>query len=533
MASLLLIEDDLGFASTLIDLLEHQGHRVVQASNAAAALELARKNAFHLVLTDVRIAGDTDGVSALESIQTLQPKIRSIIMTGYADKEVPVRAARLHADDYLHKPFKLKALVHSVQAVLGRETPFRSLFERVAQVPGQVLRWAFDARLQQLNDLRLDCGKQFFLLLRSNHLDQTSAYHVFCAWEKLELDYLKATTPAHWSLLTKAYGDFKLEMSRPQARSSTTTPAKLFEQLLDKILSGRVEWVHLLRAVQLLHFPEARRENVETYCTYHWLWSQPVTEEDVFLGQTIAGYKLKNLRSPRLYEAASLANPGQGDLVLVLSEGPEAVSLIGQEHSSGRATLLETSQDHHFLLYRGQALSLRMSLPPEGVSPERAWQLLRPVFYQVDAFHQQGKYSGYFSLRDIDNIPGEPCRLNAFSDRAYLHQHQSMGKAGALNLALYSAPEVYQQPIPTAASDQAVLGRILFEVICGGEYPDPETRIKLRYLGSDMANQHFRQFIPRLEPLARPFYRLCHSDPAQRYASLREAILAIEAIFPP
>jgi DNA-binding response OmpR family regulator len=533
VASILLIEDDLAFGSTLVDLLEHHNYCVVQATNAAAALELARQNAYHLVLTDVRIAGDTDGVSALEAIQELQPNIRSIIMTGYADTEVPIRAARLHADDYLHKPFKLKVLLQAVEAVLQRETPFRSLYERVSAVPGRVLRWAFDARLQQLNQLRQGSCKQFFLLLRSNHLEREAAYSVFCAWEKLELDYLAATTPVHWSELRTEYGQFKHQMLKPVARSSTTAPRALFDSLLDRILQGRVEWVHLLRSVQLLHCPEARRENVESYCTYHWLWAPPPPEEDPFLGLTIAGVQLTGLRSPRLYEATREGNPRQGDLVLALPMGPEAEPLLVQEQSSGRATLLESRLGHHFLLYPGRALSLRLNLPPQGLSAEAAWRLLRPVFYQVEGYHQEGKFSGFFSLQDIDCIPGQPCRLNNFSDRAYVHQHQALGHAGALNLALYSAPEVHQQPHPTAASDQAVLGRLLFEVICGGEYPQPETRIRLRYLGSEMANEHFRQFIPRLAPLARPFYRLCHADPSQRYGSLREAILAIEAIVPP
>lgn len=541
MASILLIEDDLAFGSALIDLLEHHRYEVHQATNAAAALELARQRAFHLVLTDVRIAGDTDGVGALEAIQALRPDIRSIIMTGYADREVPVRAARLHADDYLHKPFKLHVLLQAVRAVLERETHFRGLFQRVAEVPARALRWVFDAQLQKLNDLRQASLKQVFLLLRSNHFGREIAFRVFSLWEKLELEYLQAQSPAQWSRLVQAYQEFQQQLTQPllaEARPSPLLTPQLFDQLLSRIMSGRVEWVHLLQAIRLLHVAEARRENVEAYCTYHWLWVADQVAEDPFLGLQLQGYKLKTLRpgsspSARLYEAVHESAPHKNDLVLCLPAENEFESLVQQEQSSERAQLLESRMGHHFLLYRGHALSLKMNLPPDGVTPQRAWELLRPVFYQVESYHQQGRYSGYFSLKDIDCIPDRPCSLSCFSDQAYRHQHRSLGHAGALDLALYSAPEVHVQSQPTAASDQAVLGRLLFEVIHGGQYPDPETRIKLRYLGHEQANDHFRQFIPKLEPLARVFYRLCHSDPGQRYSSLREAILAIEAVLPP
>lgn len=545
MASILLIEDDLAFGSALVDLLEHHRYEVHQATNAAAAVELAGQRAYHLVLTDVRIAGDTDGVGALEMIQALHPNIRSIIMTGYADREVPVRAARLQADDYLHKPFKLNVLLQAVRAVLERETHFRSLFQRIAAVPGQAtqkaLRWVYDGQLQKLNDLRQGCLKQLFLLLRSNHYGHDSAYPLFCQWEQLELDYLQAQAPAQWNRLIQSYQDFQKQLTLPLAgaaqASELLTPA-LFEQLLNRIMNGRVEWIHLLKAVQLLHFPDSRRENVESYCTYHWLWGSDQEQQDPFLGLMIQGHKLKSLRpgsspSARLYDAFHESTPHKPDMVLCLPADGEFDSLLQQEQTSGRARLLETRMDHHFLLYRGHALSLKMNLPPDGVTAQRAWELLRPVFYQVENYHQQGKFSGYFSLQDIDCVPDRPCSLSGFSDQGYRQQHRSMGHAGALNLALYSAPEVHAVSQPTAASDQAVLGRLLFEVVHGGHYPDPETRIKMRYLGHEQANEHFRQFIPRLEPLARVFYRLAHSDPGQRYGSLREAILAIEAILPP
>lgn len=69
-------------------------------------------------------------------------------------------------------------------------------------------------------------------------------------------------------------------------------------QLFQKIQTGQVESVHLHKAIPLLHLPEVCRENVESYCTYHWLWSDPAAGEDTFRGLTVQGYTLKARRSP-------------------------------------------------------------------------------------------------------------------------------------------------------------------------------------------------------------------------------------------
>lgn len=532
MASILIVEDDAHFSSTLVDLLEDNHYQVEAVASGQEAVTRAKKRSFDLVLTDVRIAGPQDGVSALEAIQKIRPGIRSIIMTGYADKEVPLRAARLRADDYLHKPFKLRTLMQALAAVLERETPFRNLFQRVAEAPGQAtqraVRWVFDAQLQKLNTARENCTKELFLLLRANHLKEILAYQVYRGWEQLELEYLGAQSPAQWKSLAQRYQKFG--QSHPMTDSEKAVTLPNFKQLLAKIMDGRVELVHLFKAVQLLHHPESRRESLEAYSAFHWLWLNSDQKEDPFVGLVIGGYTLTTLRSGdesqavRLYEARHELHFERGDLVLCLVSSRETEPLEEQELQSGRARLLERRLNHHFLLYKGFGLTLRRNLPNEGLSPCEAWQRLRPLFVQVREYHAQGKFCGNFSLHEIDCIPGQPLQISRFSEDSYCHIHQTR-----LINNLTAAPEVYEIARPTAAADQAVLGRILFETIIGANYPDTETRINIRCLGSEPADACLRAYIPRLGPLARPFYLMCQADPNKRYASLDQAIAALDA----
>lgn len=532
MPNILLVEDDEHLSAVLVDLLEENRYQVEAVSRGDEAVSRAQQRSFHLLLTDVRIPGPQDGVTALEAIQKIQPGIRCIIMTGYADADVPLRAARLRAEDYLHKPFKLKTLLQAIAAVLEREAPFRNLFQRVAGAPAQAtqraVRWVFEAQLQKLNVAREHCTKELFVLLRSNHLKDEHAYHMYCQWEQLELEYLKAQAPAQWKLLTQHYETFTTlpaSQERPPGLNREN-----FNQLLAKIMDGRVELVHLFKAVQLLYQPESRKESLEAYSTYHWLWQGSEQKEDPFIGLKVGGYLLHNLRSGgqsqavRLYEARHEQNSQAGDLILCLATTGETEPLEEQELSSGRATSLERRLNHHFLLYKGHQVTLKRNLPPEGLSPGDAWRLLRPVFLQVRNYHAKGKFSGHFSLLDIDCIPGHPCQLTNFSDEGY----RNMYRTGQL-IGFSSAPEVFQIARPTAAADQAVLGRILFETIIGANYPDVETRINVRGLGSPEADACLRPYIPRLGPLARPFYLMCQADPARRYPSLEQAILALDS----
>lgn len=539
MAAILVIEDDINLQSTLVDLLSSEHAPVEAASNAEEAVEKARKIPFHLLITDVRMAGKHDGVSALESIQAIQPKIRSIIMTGYADQDVPLRAARLHADDYLLKPFRLNALLESVRSTLQKESPVPRWFDRVLAAPSgaaqKALRLLYDGQLQLLNRVREQCLQRFFVLVRSQRLEPRTAYLSFCRWEQLELEYLRDSGPQNWKKLTQAYEALAESWLEGGGSASKTMSMGMFEQLYSKVAAGKIDLLQLTQAVNLLHDPELRKESVQSYCTYHWLWSEAASGDDPFLGLKIESYTLKQQRhSPnsqvRLYEARHASRPQSGDTIMCLPLSPEAQALIQLELESDRARLLHTGMGHYFLLYPGHSLSLRYRLPPDGLSPLQAWKLLRPVFVQVTKYHEQGIYSGNFSLKDVDALPGQPCQLSHFNDRAYIALHQQMAQQRLRVNEFSCAPEIGIQPRPTAASDQAVLGRLLFEVIFGGSYPDPTTRLHMLYLGQPEANQHFRPYVARLEPLAQVFYRLCHCQPQQRYPSLAEAIQVIDSL---
>jgi DNA-binding response OmpR family regulator len=534
VANILVVEDDPLFRQSLEHLLTEFGHRAESADSADEAVAKVHYERFELLLCDVRISGAQDGVDALARVREVQPDIRCIVMTGYSDVNVPVRAARLHANDYLLKPFKMQALLDSIRNVLTVEPGRPSLLARLGEVPGKAFRWFYDAQLQTLEQEREAALRQFFILVRSRRLSCREAYAFFCGWEELELAHLHRRSPAKLLAGYRAWSERLVELQPPETGSTAISPAA-FERLYERIQSGVLDVPHLLQAVRLLHVPESRRRTLEDFCAYHWLWAPPsATQGDPFLGTVVGGYRLVRQLSggdsaTRVYAAEPESDGGQtgrGDRILCLPS-EDAADYVRRETESGRARLLGRAAGNQFLLYPSYAMSLKFRLEPAGLPAAEAWNLLRPVFVQVSNYHARGQVCGCFSLRDIDCPPGQNCALTSWSENRFREVHKALHYGHPDEL--FAAPEVLHTDTPTAAADQAVLGRLLFELIHGGTYPDPALQAYMRLLGSLDANQAFAPHVQRLGPLSQVFYRLAHGDPSQRYPSVADALSAGDA----
>ena len=539
MARILLLEDDPLLRQTLETLLTQFSHEVICSSSGEDAVALARQHEIDLLLCDVRVSGEMDGVEALEQIRKSRPGVRSIVMTGYADVDAPLRAARLQADDYLLKPFKMQALLLSLRGVLSQESSPPDFLMRLKAVPGQAasraLRWFYDAHWKQLQEVREQAMKQLYLLIRSKRLGATEAKAFFGTWTELELDYLGNQAPQRWAQQVRAYHQWGQALTRLEVPSlQVELPG--FELLYARVQAGLVEMAHLLRAVELLHVPQRRKDSLEDHCLYHWMWAPGEEQGDPFLGLSVKQYRLVRpytgaFSKARMYEAEHELQPGVGDRVLCLADTPESRYLAQREIKAERTELLATEHDHVFLLYRGYGLSLRARLPGNGLLPFEAWKCLRPVFVQVAAYHGQGRCSGCFALQDIDWPPAENSVLTRFSPEPYRLEHQRLREAQGTVGAFLAAPEVVFQAEPSPLSDQAVLGRLLFEVLFGGRYPDISLRSQLRMLGQPEANLAFAPYVERLGPLGQVFYRLAQAQPEQRFPSLEQAVTAGDAAF--
>jgi diguanylate cyclase (GGDEF)-like protein len=120
MAPAILLVDDERFARTLYsDYLQAGGYEVEVADSTEAALVLLAYRKFDVLVTDVILPGDRDGLELIDAAKQIDPSLGVVVITAL-DKVAPaVRAIRSGATDYLVKPVTPGALQVAVQRCLA------------------------------------------------------------------------------------------------------------------------------------------------------------------------------------------------------------------------------------------------------------------------------------------------------------------------------------------------------------------------------------------------------------------------------
>ncbi|HEU4684049.1 MAG TPA: PAS domain S-box protein [Nitrospira sp.] len=162
-ASLLIVDDDIDIALALRDLFSHLGYRVDVAHTGAETLIKTGTSKFDVLLLDVMLP-DSDGLSLLPQLRSIDATLPVIVVTAFADVAKKHACLSEGAFAYVTKPYdteELKALVRravgvkhlSAEAAAAKialsasETRFREVIETasdaivLADGNGLVLSW--------------------------------------------------------------------------------------------------------------------------------------------------------------------------------------------------------------------------------------------------------------------------------------------------------------------------------------------------------------------------------------------------------
>jgi DNA-binding response OmpR family regulator len=112
---ILLVEDDIPFASVLIGALRRLGHEVTHAPTVATALA---EPPVDIVLLDLGLP-DGDGVTLCRRLRE-RGDVGIIVLTARADEPDQITALRAGADDYIVKPVSVPKLEAHLDAVARR-----------------------------------------------------------------------------------------------------------------------------------------------------------------------------------------------------------------------------------------------------------------------------------------------------------------------------------------------------------------------------------------------------------------------------
>lgn len=157
MGKILIVDDEKNVLSSFKKVFSQEGHTIVAAGNAEEGLSCAQKDAFDLLIMDIRMPG-ISGLEAFSRFKEIDSKMPIIIMTAYGTTETAIEAMQKGAFDYVLKPFevlKMKELIEKALAasrimktevsfdtneqadgerIIGFSSPMQEIYKTIGQV---------------------------------------------------------------------------------------------------------------------------------------------------------------------------------------------------------------------------------------------------------------------------------------------------------------------------------------------------------------------------------------------------------------
>jgi two-component system KDP operon response regulator KdpE len=125
----LVVEDEPQIQRALRSGLMAQGYEVVCVSSGEEALKAASTNSPDMVILDIMLPGDIDGIEACRRLREWNKTVPILILSAVGSERQKVRALDLGADDYITKPFGMDELCARVRALLRRSKTAHSQTE--------------------------------------------------------------------------------------------------------------------------------------------------------------------------------------------------------------------------------------------------------------------------------------------------------------------------------------------------------------------------------------------------------------------
>jgi DNA-binding response OmpR family regulator len=210
----LLVEDDDGVASALVEALGEHGHHPTRCRRGEDALILHREE--DVVLLDLGLPG-IDGFEVLHKLRRVSV-VPVLVLTADGDERSVVRALHCGADDYVVKPIRLRELLARIAAVTRRSAARGSSGPCVVQVADVLID--LDARTV------LVAGKPVVLTAKEFEVLAVLARH-------------PGTAVSRHQIMDVVWGDAYLAVSRSLDVHMAAVRAKLGRpELLQKLRHG-------------------------------------------------------------------------------------------------------------------------------------------------------------------------------------------------------------------------------------------------------------------------------------------------------
>jgi diguanylate cyclase (GGDEF)-like protein len=172
--NIVVVEDELLIAKHIIRVLKQLEHAVVgQAASGKEAIQVVADKQPDLVLMDIVLKGEMDGIEAAQQIQSLF-KIPVIFLTAYADNETIGQAKDIGGYGFIVKPFKAEQLNATIQLAISQHQAAAEIWE-----------------LATTDSLTGIMNRRQFMSLAEQEFRRTRRYHHLFSLLILDIDHFK------------------------------------------------------------------------------------------------------------------------------------------------------------------------------------------------------------------------------------------------------------------------------------------------------------------------------------------------------
>ncbi len=115
---ILVVEDEPSVLTTYRMILEQKGYQVVPAASAIEARRLLDESHLDLLLCDLSLEKQDSGFAVIDYARRRRPEMPSLLLTGYASKDVSDRAQH-DGISVLFKPIDIQEFLDTISSKLG------------------------------------------------------------------------------------------------------------------------------------------------------------------------------------------------------------------------------------------------------------------------------------------------------------------------------------------------------------------------------------------------------------------------------
>lgn len=121
-ATIMVVDDVPYVREHICRMLTPEGYAILEARDAAHALDLCRKHPgpIHLLITDIRMP-DVNGLELAAQMRAIRPDLRVLYISGYGREEVAQGEGRKVYEAFLSKPIGARAICEKVRAMLAAD----------------------------------------------------------------------------------------------------------------------------------------------------------------------------------------------------------------------------------------------------------------------------------------------------------------------------------------------------------------------------------------------------------------------------